>query len=162
MMKAKTLLITLSTLIALSGVAVADEVKSERKFKAHGEQHNPAHMHKKAFSRLDLTTEQRAAIKELMVAHRQARQERTAEPADHQAWQALMDAPQFDATSARELLEKKQARQLERQLQSMQLRHQIRQLLTDEQRQQLDSQRSPERFERSKEGRRGKAEKADA
>lgn len=159
MMKAKTLLITLSTLMALSGTAVADEVKNERKFKAHGQQHSPAPMHKKAFSRLDLTTEQRAAIKELMVAQRQTRQEGTTAPADRQAWQALMDAPQFDATSARELLEKKQARQLERQLQSLQLRHQIRQLLTEEQRQQLDSQRG---FERSKERRRGKAEKTDA
>ncbi|GHG76158.1 hypothetical protein GCM10010919_30800 [Alishewanella longhuensis] len=160
-MKAKTLLITLSTLIALSGVAVADEMKHERKFKAH-EQHNPAYMHKKIFSRLDLTSEQRTAIKELMVAQRQNRPERAAESRDRQAWQALMDAPQFDMTSARELLEKKQARQLERQLQAMQLQHQIRQLLTDEQRQQLDSQRGKARFERTKEERRVKPQNADS
>lgn len=161
-MKAKTLLITLSTLIALSGVAIADEVKSERKFKAHDQQHAPTYMHKKIFSGLDLTAEQRTAIKALMTAQRQNRPERLAEPADRQAWQALMDAPQFDMTSARELLEKKHARQLERQLHAMQLQHQIRQLLTEEQRQQLDSQRGKPRFERTKEGRRAKPQNADS
>lgn len=148
-MKMKTLLITLSTLIAVSGVAIADEAKRERKAPTYSEQHTPDYRHKKMLGRLDLSAEQRAAIKALMATHRQ---ERPAEPLDRQAWQALMDAPQFDATSARDLLEKKQARQL----QAMQLQHQIRQILTDEQRQQLDSERAP-RFERTKEGRRSKA-----
>lgn len=155
-MKVKTLLITLSTLIAVSGVAIADEIKRERKAPAYSEQHTPDYRHKKMLGRLELSVEQRAAIKALMATHRQERQGRSPEPADRQAWQAVMDAPQFDATSARDLLEKKQARQLERQLQAMQLQHQIRQILTDEQRQQLDSERA-QRFERTKEGRRGKA-----
>lgn len=161
MMKAKILIVTLTTLMALSGTAVADEAKNARKFKVHTEQHNPAAMHNKALSKLDLTAEQRVAITALLDAHRQQRPERTVDATERQAWQALMAAPQFDVTSARELLEKKQARQLERQLQSMQLQHQIRQLLTEEQREQLDSQRRPERFERAKE-RRAKAEKAQA
>lgn len=160
-MKMKTLLITLSTLIAVSGVAIADEVKRERKAPMYSEQHTPDYRHKKMLGRLDLSAEQRAAIKALMATHRQERQERPAEPLDRQAWQALMDAPQFDATSARDLLEKKQARQLERQLQAMQLQHQIRQILTDEQRQQLDSERAP-RFERTKEGRRSKARHSES
>lgn len=161
-MKAKTLFITLSALVAMSGAAVAEEVRSERRLKIHDQQHAPAYMHKKIFSRLDLTSEQRAAIKKLMADQRQSRPERLMEPADRQAWQALMDAPQFDKTSARELMQKKQARQLERQLQAMQLQHQIRQLLTEEQRQQLDNQRKKGGSDPVRDGRRAKAQQADS
>lgn len=159
-MKMNTLLITLSTLIALSGAAIAGEVTSKPKFNAHSQQHHQADKYKKMFSRLDLSSEQRAAIKTLMLAQRQNRSERPKAMANSQAWQAVMDAPQFDMTSARELLEQKQARQLEWQLQAMQLQHQIRQLLTEEQRQQLDHQRGKTRFERTKEGRRAKPQDA--
>lgn len=161
-MKMNTLLITLSSLIALSGAATADERKSERKFNSHHQQHNPAYMHKNSLGRLELTNEQRAAIEALRVSQRQSRQDNSEQNVERQAWQALLDAPQFDMTSARELLEKKQARQLERQLHSMQLQHQIRQLLTDEQRQQLDSQGTKMRFERRKESRRAKLQNADS
>ncbi|GGW64122.1 hypothetical protein GCM10008111_20010 [Alishewanella tabrizica] len=164
-MNVKTVLMTLSTLFMLNGPAIADEVNpvvaEQRQGQAQGKKHGPANMYHKAFRQLDLSAAQQAEITALLEAHRQAQPARQRDAEGRAAWQALMDAPQFDATSARELLTQRQSKQLERQLQRLQLDHQIRQVLTDEQRQQWDSKRA-QRGERMKERRRMKTEQRAA
>ncbi|WP_423185474.1 Spy/CpxP family protein refolding chaperone [Alishewanella sp. d11] len=160
-MKMKTVLITLGALLVLSGGVIANETANERALKVSSGQPLQARLNKN-LKQLALTPEQQVAIQALVAEHRQNRAPRSEAPFDRQAWRTLMDAPQFDKTSARELLEKRQGRQLEQQLHAMQLQHQIRQLLTDEQRQQLDSQRAKKRSERTKERRRSKAALAES
>lgn len=160
-MKMKTVLITLGTLLVLSGGVIAKEAANERELKESSGQHLQARMHKR-LKQLALTPEQQAAIQALVAEHRQNRTLRAKVPFDRQAWQTLMDAPQFDKTTARELLEKRQQRQLEQQLNAMYLQHQIRQILTDEQRQQWDGQRAKQRSERTKERRSIKAALAES
>lgn len=161
-MNVKTVLVTLSTLFMLNGPAIADEVNpvvaEQSQGQAQGKKHGPARMYHKAFSQLNLSTAQQAEIAALLDTHRQAQPARQGDTERRAAWQALMDAPQFDVTSARELLTQRQSKQLERQLQRLQLEHQIRQVLTDEQRQQWDTQRA-QRGERMKERRREKTER---
>lgn len=160
-MKMKTVLITLSTLLILSSGAIAGETANDRKLKLTSGQPVQARLNK-SLKQLALTSEQQLAIQALLVEQRQTRVVSPTTAVDRQAWQILMDAPQFDKTSARELLEKRQARQFEQQLHAIQLQHQIRQLLTEEQRQQLDSQRSKKRSEGLKELRRSKAALAES
>ena len=160
-MKMNTVLITLSTLLMLSGGVIAKETANERELKVSSGQPVQARLNK-SLKQLALTSEQQVAIQALVAEHRQNRALGSAAPFDQAAWRSLMDAPQFDPTSARELLEKRQGRQLEQQLHAMQLQHQIRQLLTDEQRQQWDSQRTKHRSEKQKERRRSKAALAES
>lgn len=160
-MKINTVLITLGALLVLSGGVIAKETANERELKVSNGQPLQARLNK-SLKQLALTPEQQVAIQALVAEHRQNRELRSAAPFDPAAWRTLMDAPQFDPTSARELLEKRQGRQLEQQLHAMQLQHQIRQLLTDEQRQQWDSQRAKQRSERTKERRRSKAALAES
>jgi periplasmic protein CpxP/Spy len=162
MMKTKPLLVTLTALFIFTGSAAADTASLESVVDIIGKQHNMRSKPLQAFSQLALTVEQQAAMQQVIQNHRKNWQADATGNTnrkhghDRQAWQAIMDAPQFDATSARELLEKNQTKRLERQLRYLQLRHELRQLLTEEQRQQLDEQRRQPRLERPGEQRRAK------
>lgn len=147
MMKATTLLFALTTLVFVSTTTLADDAASERKFK-HKPTEAPAFFMKKQLGQLELTEQQQAQIQTLLQDQRAKMQENKPERPDRQAFKELMDAPQFDVTTARALLEKQQQGHLERQLQSLQLQHQIRQVLTAEQREKLDNLRHKKRGER--------------
>lgn len=147
MMKATTLLLALTTLVFVSSTTLADDNASERKFK-HKSTEAPAFFMKKQLGQLELTEQQQTEIQAVLQNHRANMQKSKQERPDRQAFKELMDAPQFDLTTARALLEKQQQAHLERQLQSLQLQHQIRQLLTAEQREKLDNLRHKKRTER--------------
>jgi len=100
-----------------------------------------------AWQQLDLTDQQRQQIRELMQAHRAAKP-----TAQHEAMQALLDAPQFDEQAARDILAQRAAQREQRQLAGLKLQHEIRQLLTSEQReqlQQLQQQRHSKRHDKA-------------
>lgn len=96
----------------------------------------------KGLKGLDLTDSQRAQIKTLMEKARATQPSRESMQATHQAMQALIKAPQFDAVAARQLLEAQQDKQLETQLARLKLQHDIRAVLTDEQKAKLDERQA--------------------
>ena len=174
MMKAKTLLLTLSTLVAFSSASMAAAPDSAEKAphqhkqqQQKRQQMSPGAMIKRQLAGLDLSAEQKQAVAAVLAEHRANQGDASERTADRQAWQALMDAPQFDQTTAKVLLEKRRAKQEERQLHGLQIRHQINQILTVEQREQLKNQREERRSksesrdaEGKHEGRRAKAERS--
>lgn len=101
----------------------------------------------KGLKGLDLTDTQRAQIKTLMETARANLPSRESMQSTHQAMQALIKAPQFDAVAARQLLEGMQDKQLEAQLNRLKLQHDIRAVLTDEQKAKLD-EREVKRLQR--------------
>ncbi|MDP5205867.1 Spy/CpxP family protein refolding chaperone [Alishewanella sp. SMS8] len=174
MMKAKTLLLTLGTLVAFSSASMAAAPDSAEKAPHQHKQQQqkrqqmaPGAMLKRQLASLDLSAEQKQAVAAVLAEHRANQGDAADRAADKQAWQALMDAPQFDETTAKLLLEKRRAKQEERQLHLLQLRHQINQILTVAQREQLQNQREERRSkiegrdgEGKPEGRRTKAERS--
>lgn len=96
----------------------------------------------KGLKGLDLTDAQRAQIKTLMENARATLPARDTMQSSHQAMQALIKAPQFDAVAARQLLEAQQDKQLEAQLARLKLQHDIRAVLTDEQKAKLDERQA--------------------
>lgn len=96
----------------------------------------------KGLKGLDLTDAQRAQIKTLMENARATLPSPEAMQSSHQAMQALIKAPQFDAVAARQLLEAQQDKQLEAQLARLKLQHDIRAVLTDEQKAKLDERQA--------------------
>ncbi|MCL1075712.1 Spy/CpxP family protein refolding chaperone [Shewanella dokdonensis] len=96
------------------------------------------HMGFIALHQLDLTDEQKTAIKKLFDAQRDSmKAERSAR---HQAMQAVMTAAKFDESKAKKLIEQQQQWRTQQQLQRMKLHHQIYQLLTAEQQANLKKQ----------------------
>lgn len=96
----------------------------------------------KGLKGLDLTDAQREQIKTLMEKARTTLPSQEAMQSSHQAMQALIKAPQFDAVAARQLLESQQDKQLEAQLVRLKLQHDIRAVLTDEQKAKLDERQA--------------------
>ncbi|OYW96782.1 MAG: hypothetical protein B7Z18_00685 [Alishewanella sp. 32-51-5] len=143
-MKVKTILVSITSgllLISSLNPALAGD-KGEWRQKMAG-----AGQHGQLWQQLDLTDQQRQQIRELMQAHRAAKP-----TAQHEAMQALLDAPQFDEQAARDLLAQRAAQREQRQLAGLKLQHEIRQLLTSEQReqlQQLQQQRHSKRHDKA-------------
>ncbi|OZB41901.1 MAG: hypothetical protein B7X50_06035 [Alishewanella sp. 34-51-39] len=143
-MKVKTILVSITSgllLISSLNPALAGD-KGEWRQKMAG-----AGQHGQLWQQLDLTDQQRQQIRELMQAHRAAKPK-----AQHEAMQALLDAPQFDEQAARDLLAQRAAQREQRQLAGLKLQHEIRQLLTSEQReqlQQLQQQRHSKRHDKA-------------
>lgn len=161
MMNVKIFVLSVAAVVAMTGVAIAGDSDVDQNTKLYKEQRwqDKSTVPDRLLRRLSLTETQQATIRELVAEHRSARGEERGHGermADTEAWQALMAAPQFDATTARELLEKRQAAHVNRQLSAMQLQHAIRQVLTDEQKQQWDSLRQKSAHERREEWRRKK------
>lgn len=143
-MKVKTILVSITSgllLISSLNPALAGD-KGEWRQKMAG-----AGQHGQLWQQLNLTDQQRQQIRELMQAHRAAKPK-----AQHEAMQALLDAPQFDEQAARDLLAQRAAQREQRQLAGLKLQHEIRQLLTSEQReqlQQLQQQRHSKRHDKA-------------
>lgn len=143
-MKVKTILVSITSgllLISSLNPALAGD-KGEWRQKMAG-----AGQHGQLWQQLDLTDQQRQQIRELMQAHRAAKP-----TAQHEAMQALLDAPQFDEQAARDILAQRAAQREQRQLAGLKLQHEIRQLLTSEQReqlQQLQQQRHSKRHDKA-------------
>lgn len=143
-MKVKTILVSITSgllLISSLNPALAGD-KGEWRQKMAG-----AGQHGQLWQQLDLTDQQRQQIRELMQAHRAAKPK-----AQHEAMQALLDAPQFDEQAARDILAQRAAQREQRQLAGLKLQHEIRQLLTSEQReqlQQLQQQRHSKRHDKA-------------
>jgi protein CpxP len=143
-MKVKTILVSITSgllLISSLNPALAGD-KGEWRQKMAG-----AGQHGQLWQQLNLTDQQRQQIRELMQAHRAAKP-----TAQHEAMQALLDAPQFDEQAARDLLAQRAAQREQRQLAGLKLQHEIRQLLTSEQReqlQQLQQQRHSKRHDKA-------------
>ena len=100
-------------------------------FREHHQSGGHYLLHERVAEKLDLSEAQRESIRQLVEEHRA---EYASHKDDKAAYQALLDAPEFDEDAARELIDAKS----EQRLAQLKLQHQIHQLLTKEQRQLLD------------------------
>lgn len=91
-----------------------------------------------AMHHLELTEEQKTAMKKLFDAQRDSMQ--ADRIARHKAMQEVMTAAKFDESKAKKLLEQQQQWRTQQQLQRMKLHNQLYNLLTEKQKTELKSQ----------------------
>lgn len=106
----------------------------------------------KMFKGLDLTDAQKAQIEQLTAAYRQTMPDRSALVANREELRNLLQAPTFDESGVRVMLEKQQAKRLEMEVAHLKFQHQLRAVLTPEQQAKLDERKSKMRHKMREKG----------
>lgn len=106
--------------------------KEDGRGKHYGDKKRGGKQNKRmGFHKLDLSAEQKQAMKDIMKSHKEAGKTLRTE---HKAeMQALMDNPAFDEDKATSLIDQREAQRETKKLAMMKVKHEMYQLLTDEQ-----------------------------